>query len=110
MEKALVLHALPWSFKDEEGTQRDGIKVTYTQLDTVNGNDGKGLVIMNATLPAECAAEMQQIPGWYDLNMRMRPGAKGKAVLKLVGMTFTNRFEIPKEPVGSDVPRLEKVG
>jgi hypothetical protein len=89
MSKYFVLFVRRYDFSDETGKRIQGFKATYLDEQIENTATVKGRPPMTVT-----SSEMgmwnafSTVPGYYDLNFRMRPDAKGKPTLVLQGAKF----------------------
>lgn len=85
---AIVISARQFAFKDDQGRNVEGVTLTYADPAEEATGGRKGLTLMNATAPAVVWDSVQQVPGYYDLDFRMRPGKGGRPVVQLVGADF----------------------
>ncbi|HEX2922678.1 MAG TPA: hypothetical protein VHS28_01470 [Chloroflexota bacterium] len=85
----LVLSARAYDFKDESsGRQVQGITLTYADPEPENAGDRRGLNVMTMPASVDIGPQLTQLPGFYDLDFRQRPGPKGRPTLQLVGVQF----------------------
>jgi hypothetical protein len=86
MSKYFVLFVRRYDFSDETGKRIQGFKVTYLDEQIENTATAKGRPPMTVT-SSETGMwhAFSTVPGYYDLNFRMRPDAKGKPMLVLQG-------------------------
>jgi hypothetical protein len=102
METCLVLSARQYDFKDTDGRQVDGITVTYLTLDAPIDGKTRGCPPMSISAPSQMWPQLAQLPGYYDVDFKQRPGPKGKPVLMLTGARFVQALEldayVPQSP------------
>lgn len=94
---ALVTFANPWAMLDERtGTQRTGITVEYLLIDTlkpvINDDGSKGVRHCKESIDSDKISKISSVPGWYELQFAMKPGSKGKPVLKLDNIHFVDDY------------------
>lgn len=93
METCLVLYARSYDFKGADGGQVTGCSVTYLTADVENTPNSRGCQPLTVTAPSSLAAQFQELPGYYDLDFKQRPGPKGKPTLQLTAVSFVHRWE-----------------
>lgn len=89
MSKYFVLFVRRYDFLDETGKRIQGFKMTYLDEQIENTVIAKGRPPMTVT-SSEVGMwhAFSTVPGYYDLDFRMRPDAKGKPTLVLQGAKF----------------------
>lgn len=90
----LVLATKRYNFKNNEGENVRGIKVTYCD-EPVYDKDTKGFSPMTITVPIEFWPMFEHVPGLYDIDFRLKPDQKGKAQLVFSDASFVAPIEIP---------------
>ena len=97
MSKYFVLLVRRYDFSDDTGKRIQGFKMTYLDEQIENTAIAKGRPPMTVT-SSEVGMwhSFSTVPGYYDLDFRMRPDAKGKPTLVLQGAKF-----LPEEKVQS---------
>lgn len=82
MGKYVVLGVRRYSFRNEQGQQVEGMRVTY--LDALeDSTNAKGFSPLTIGCDNSRWNEFSRVPGMYDLDFRQRPDSKGKPVLVL---------------------------
>lgn len=83
--ECLVISAKKYRFADEKtGEIKSGLHVQY--LDPIMREDNdmqKGDLPLKVASIENCFEKLSTLPGFYDLDFRQRPDAKGKPVLTL---------------------------
>lgn len=101
--KALVLGSRTWEMTDKEtGEIRSGVKLTYIDPVAEEAGDVRGFHPMALSGPGSMASEVKDIPGIYELDIRMRPGQANRPTLSLVGCSFVQSVNIAE--IVNDVP------
>lgn len=93
METCLVLYARAYDFKSAGGDQVTGCSVVYLTGDVENTANARGCQPLTVTAPASMAAQFEELPGYYDMDFKQRPGPKGKPTLQLSSVKFVQRWE-----------------
>jgi hypothetical protein len=91
----LVLEVRPYDFKDEAtGRQVAGTRITY--LDPSSPAVHPALGFSPLTIGGDPGVESTfgVVPGVYDLDFRMRAGAKGRPVLSLASARLVRAVDI----------------
>jgi hypothetical protein len=87
MNKYFVLFVRRYDFSDETGKRIQGFKMTYLDEQVENTPTAKGRPPMTVTSSEvgmwHC---FTTVPGYYDLDFRMKPDSKGKPTLVLQGV------------------------
>lgn len=88
MERVVILSARRYEFDDEKARRIEGTTVTYVADDPVDDAMVKGLAPLSISAPVAVFHQLQDVPGVYDIDLKMRPGKGGKATISLVGVQF----------------------
>lgn len=95
--KIILFCARSWSMTDEvSGENRSGVSIQYAMTDSLapaeekdeKGNlVAKGVQIVKESITIECAAALQDVPGYYEAEFTMKAQG-GKNVLHVCGLKF----------------------
>lgn len=98
--KCLVLNAKKYSFVDEAtGEVKSGMHVTYIDpLMREDSNMQKGDLVMKVPALESNFEKLNNIPGFYELDFRQRPDAKGRPVLTLADVKFIEKVNFLPQP------------
>lgn len=90
----LVLSAKRFDFKNDAGEQVTGSSVTYLDVEggSINEPNRRGVEPLTIAAPIEVFQQFDQVPGFYSLDFRQRPGKNGRPTLTLVGVKFDRAF------------------
>lgn len=94
MENCLILGARRYSFKDEQGQQREGVTLTYLTGEVETEGDRLGASPMSISGPLDIWRDLRTLPGYYEMEMRQRPGKNGRPSLHLAGVRFVEASEL----------------
>lgn len=86
--RCLVLGARRYSFKDDDGQLVEGAKLHYLTLDGEDEADSRGDIPLEVSAPIALFNDLQQLPGFYDIDFRQRPGRGGRPTLQVAGVGF----------------------
>jgi hypothetical protein len=90
VEKCLLLSARQYDFKNDAGEHVAGITLNYLTLDAPLGGNTLGCPPLTINAPADLWPHLGELPGYYDMDFRQRPGPKGKPVLMVTGVRFVD--------------------
>lgn len=94
MAKFLVLAIKPYEFKSGDGEKVSGMNVQYINpFEKFEEESIEGFPVYTARLDKDKQRHFNTVPGFYDLDFSMRPGAKGKAELSLKSASFAGAVE-----------------
>lgn len=104
--RCLVLAARRYSFKDSEtGALVEGAKLHYLTLDGEQDGDTdqRGEVPFEVSIPLAVYEELREVPAFYDVDFRQRPGRGGRPTLQAVGLSYQGEvsFEEATPAVGT---------
>lgn len=95
--KIIVLYARQWSMVDEvTGESRSGVSIQYAMTDSLAPTEetdekgnlvAKGVQVIKESITVECAAGLQDVPGYYEAEFTMK-ALGGKNVLHVCGLKF----------------------
>jgi len=95
--KIILFYARQWAMVDETtGESRSGVSIQYAMTDSLapaeekdeKGNlIAKGVQIIKESITVECAAGLQDVPGYYEAEFTMKAQG-GKNVLHVCGLKF----------------------
>lgn len=91
-QEVIVLFARPYSFKNEDGQQLQGVTVYYLNRETTN-NDKDGYGIMPVKVSLDNANDLKHIPGRYKAIFTIHPSSRGMN-LKMSALEFIEKAEI----------------
>lgn len=101
--QVLMVAASRYDFQDREtGQVIRGAKITYLSAGNPNNSNRKGVEVVTSSGPIELFGKVEQVPGYYDLSVELRPGPRGQATVVLRDLDFVAGAEIPltlQEPV-----------
>lgn len=92
-QKGIVIYAKPWQMQDDRTMAiRAGISLEYLACENfepvVNEDGSMGVRHCKESVPLELSKSITQVPGMYELEFGLKPGAKGKMEVKLVGLHY----------------------
>lgn len=103
VERCVILHAMPYSMKDEEtGDVVEGVSVTYlptTDLSPVEEKDdmgGRGVKCAKQTFSTKLFEKFSVLPAIYDVEFKLDV-VKGKPVLAPIGLTCISSLAITEK-------------
>jgi len=89
MEEYLVLGYKSYDFDNKEGERIAGNNVYYLDLMMADYDANvKGSIPLNTSCTPLVKEQLKVLPGFYKLDFRQKPGAKGKATLVLANAEF----------------------
>ncbi len=99
----LILAASRYDFKNDQGEAVSGVKVWYVDAEPEVTDNRAGCAPMKANLPLRDWADFGKLPGIYDMDFRMRPGADNKPTLACTGVRYVGAVDFREllEPVSS---------
>lgn len=89
--RCLVLGARRYSFKDSDtGELVEGANLHYLTLDGQQGGDTDqvGELPFEVRIPRSLFEELGEVPAFYDVDFRQRPGRGGRPTLQAVGVSY----------------------
>ncbi len=103
--RCLVLAARRYSFKDSEtGALVEGAKLHYLTLDGEQDGDTdqRGEIPFEVSIPRHVYEELGEVPAFYDVDFRQRPGRGGRPTLQAAGLSYqaAASFGEPTTPLG----------
>lgn len=93
--KCVLLFARPYSFKDESsGKSQTGMSLSYLSTDNLapyqDAEGGfYGYQPIKDSVNYELAKKIKEVPGIYDIDVTIKPGQDGRAVMRIVNLSFT---------------------
>lgn len=98
-ERAIVLSASQYSFKDKDDKTLEGCSVHYILTDNLAPHsDGerpiKGYKPAKATLRKEAYDTIREVPGLYNLEVELKPGSDGKLAGSVLGLEFVGLLAV----------------
>lgn len=88
MEPCLLLSAQTYDFKDETGRRIEGVSLTYVTNEVQANATSRGCSPLKVSAPSSLWGDLLQVPGFYEMDFRQRPGPKGKPSLQVTGLRF----------------------
>lgn len=92
--KALVLSIGQYDFEDDRGTQIMGTKVMVVDLEQEPKQNTRGMEPSKITIGYGQASDFQTVPGIYNIDFNIVPGAGGKVKAVYSKATFIKDFKI----------------
>lgn len=91
----MVLATKRYNFRDNDtGNMISGCKITYCDEPTYE-DDSKGMQPMTITAPLDSYKDFTHVPGLYDIEFTLKPGAKGQAQLVYKTAKFVKKVDLP---------------
>lgn len=94
MEPCLILSARRYAFDTDDGQHREGITLTYLTEDCQDEGNARGSFPMSVSAPVDLWDQLQQLPGFYDVDFRQRPGPKGKPTLTACNVRYRQSLSL----------------
>ncbi len=94
MDRCLVLSARQYDFKNDAGEAVEGVTVNYLTLDSPVDTETRGCPPLTINAAPQMWKQLENLPGFYDLDFKQRPGAKGKPVLMVTGAHYVAPLDI----------------
>lgn len=89
-----VLSARRFDFKNDDGEQVEGVKIFYVEdWEPEERQNGKGVELLEATLPLEIWSRMSPEPADYNAHFNLVRGQKGKAMLQVTDIEHIQPFK-----------------
>lgn len=103
--KCVLLFARPYSFKDKEsGRVQSGMSLSYLSTNklTPNKDDEGGFYgyqPIKDNVSFELSEKIGEVPGIYDIDVMIKPGSDGRAVMRITDLEFVSSFsaDVPKK-------------
>lgn len=97
--RCLVLGARRYDFKDDDGGRVEGVTLHYLTLDgSLDGStDQRGEIPMQVSAPMAVFKELDECPGYYEVDFKQRPGRGGRPTLQAAGLSY-----LAAAPIGGD--------
>lgn len=92
--EALVIGAEKWDYQSKDGQHKRGMRVTYL-APAESGPNRTGLEAVSVPAVDGVWSQLVQVPGYYRLNMEVRPGVRGMPIVRLIGVEAVGPAEIP---------------
>ena len=105
----VLLNVSPYSFKDEEGQQRDGLSVFYQDLDMPAEEGAVGHQVLQISADADLAPHLTK-PGVYEFSFGQRRGVRGRPQLVMKGAKLLKPLTYPAMTSGGAVAAPETSG
>lgn len=88
--RCLVLGARRYSFRDDDGARVEGATLHYLTLDGESATDGdqRGEIPLQVSAPLAVFSDLAELPGYYDVDFRQRPGPRGRPTLQATGVSY----------------------
>ena len=89
--RCLVLGARRYDFKDDAGARVEGVTLHYLTLDGERDgttDDQLGRIPMQVSAPASVFHQLTEVPAFYDVDFRQRPGRGGRPTLQAAGVSY----------------------
>ncbi len=93
--RCLVLGIRRYGFKDDGSGERvEGSKISYLTLDAEDEEDSRGEIPLEVSAPRSLFEKFDELPAFYDLDFRQRPGRGGKPTLQIAGLKYSGPASI----------------
>lgn len=101
--QVLVLGARRYDFKDDDGARVEGVTVHYLTVDPEDeGSPGdenqKGEIPFSVSAPASVFHQFEQLPGYYEVDFRQRPGRGGRPTLQAARVSYAGAVSLGVTP------------
>lgn len=100
--RALVLGLRRYDFKDDDGQRVNGVSLHYVMPEASEEEDEYGHMPMKENLTPEMARQLSEVPAFYELEHKMRPGRNSKPTPTLTGITFAGPASLDSAPATSE--------
>lgn len=79
-----------YDFKDDDGGRVEGVTLHYLTLDgEPDGNtDQRGEIPMQVSAPMAVFKDLDEVPGYYEVDFKQRPGRGGRPTLQAAGVSY----------------------
>lgn len=97
--KCLILFARPYSFKDDStGRVQSGMSVSYLSTNSlapyVDAEGGfYGYQPIKDSVSHELVSKIVDVPGVYDIDVMIKPGQDGRAIMRITDLKFVSAFK-----------------
>lgn len=96
--ECLVLGARRYDFKDDDGGRVEGVTLHYLTLDSIDSGEvdenQKGEIPFSVSAPTAVYHQLEQLPGYYEVDFRQRPGRGGKPTLQATWVSYAREFSV----------------
>ena len=89
--RCLVLGARRYDFKDDDGARVEGVTLHYLTLDSALAgatDDQLGELPMQVSAPPSVFHQLTEVPAFYEVDFRQRPGRGGRPTLQAAGVSY----------------------
>ncbi len=83
-----------YGFKDDGGERVEGSKISYLTLDAEDEEDSRGEIPLEVSAPRSMFEKFDDLPAFYDLDFRQRPGRGGKPTLQIAALKYAGPASI----------------
>lgn len=95
MNAYLVIAAKAYDFKNDREERVQGVNVYYLDPEMREDTETQvGLLPLKVPALSKVLNQIEKLPGYYGLDFRQRPDAKGKPVLTLANATFKSELDL----------------
>ncbi len=88
MQDCLILAARRYDFQDDSGRRVAGVTLSYLTGDVDEETQRRGQAPLSIAAPVELWHQLQDLPGFYGVDFRQRPGKGGRPALQAVAVKF----------------------
>ena len=88
MQECLVLGARRYDFKDDSGRRVEGCTLIYLTGDEERSENRKGAFPLTIQAAPEFWYQLSEVPGYYAIDFRQRPGPGGKPQLQATHVKY----------------------
>lgn len=96
--KCVLLFARPYSFKDDKtGREQAGMSLSYLPTDKLlphkDDSGYYGYQPVKDSVSYDLVQKIVSVPGVYDLDVTVKPGSDGRAVIRIVDMNYVGELD-----------------
>lgn len=98
--QCLVLGARRYDFKDDDGAPVRGVTLYYLTGDADEAEENQvGEIPMQVSAPLAVFDQLDhQLPAYYDVDFRQRPGRGGRPTLQATGVSYSGSYPVAGPP------------
>ncbi len=82
-----------YGFNDDDGKRVEGSKLHYLTLDASEDEDldvdRRGEIPFEVSAPLAVFDQLGEVPAFYDVDFRQRPGVRGRPTLQAAGVSYS---------------------
>lgn len=93
MDTVVLLSARQYNFTDDAGKSVQGVTLTYITGDVDSSGPRRGCAPMSVNAVPEVFAQLDAVPGLYDVDFRQRPGKGGRPTLTATALKLRSPLD-----------------